>query len=123
MQDIFQLYTIMLICGQLQKQYWTKFLHVYDLVFLVSIRLGDLFEFLNLVEFRFFYSYYGNSKRVARCSQHLDCGKGIVGWKVIYHPQNLIDAFEPYQDRQVRTLQLQSEKVSNNPFLVSQAFS
>lgn len=35
--------------------------------------------------------------------KHFVCGKSIVGWEIVYHPQGRVDAFGLCQDRQVQT--------------------
>lgn len=45
--------------------------------------------------------------------------KVVVGRKIIHYPQGHIDAFQYFQDRQVRTGQLQPWHGSNTPFLGS----
>lgn len=46
---------------------------------------------------------HGGSNKAAGVIQHFVYGKEVVGSKIIIHPKAQVDAFELYQDTQVRT--------------------
>lgn len=61
---------------------------------------------------------HGNIDRMSRGLDRFVCRKDVVGWKILYQPQDFLGGFEIYQDWKIKTEQLHPRYRSSTPILV-----